>query len=206
MATPVTGLRDRTEDTTRRPDLTYGPPVRRPALLVVPLALALLGSSALADPGDGGDLGPFRRTTPRGSLERDTGGLIVGIPSGRAWGIESDLVPLDGAAVVTLVLAVDDPEISEAFVRVAYYARADARSRQLATRDSPYVRVGEDRRITVELAPPPGAIAYRVRVLGRLVAGAVLSRIDAIHVHPDPTPADRGRARPSLTRLEPDYW
>jgi hypothetical protein len=206
MATPVTGLRDRTEDTTRRPDLTYGPPVRRPALLVVPLALALLGSSALADPGDGGDLGPFRRTTPRGSLERDTGGIIVGIPSGRAWGIESDLVPLDGAAVVTLVLAVDDPEISEAFVRVAYYARADARSRQLATRDSPYVRVGEDRRITVELAPPPGAIAYRVRVLGRLVAGAVLSRIDAIHVRPDPTPADRGRARPSLTRLEPDYW
>lgn len=180
--------------------------MRRTALLVVPLALALLGSSALADPGDGSDLGPFRRTTPRGSLERDTGGLIVGIPSGRAWGIESDLVPLDGPGAVTLVLAVDDPEISEAFVRIAYYARADARSRQLATRDSPYVRVGEDRRISVELVPPPGAIAYRVRVLGRLVAGAVLSRIDAIHVRPDPTPGGRGRARPSLTRLEPDYW
>lgn len=180
--------------------------MRRTAFVLVPLALALLGSSALADPGDGNDLGPFRRTTPRGSLERDTGGLIVGIPSGRAWGIESDLVPLDGAGAVTLVLAVDDPDISEAFVRVAYYARADARSRQLATRDSPYVRVGEDRRISVELVPPPGAIAYRVRVLGRLVAGSVLSRIDAIHVRPDPTPADRGRSRPSLTRLEPDYW
>jgi hypothetical protein len=206
MATPVTGPRDRTEDTTRRRDPGTVRAMRHIALLVVPLALALLGSSALADPGDGSVHGPFRRTTPRGSLERDTGGLIVGIPSGRAWGIESDLVPLDGPGAVTLVLAVDDPEISEAFVRIAYYARADARSRQLATRDSPYVRVGEDRRISVELVPPPEAIAYRVRVLGRLVAGAVLSRIDAIHVRPDPTPADRGRARPSLTRLEPDYW
>ena len=206
MATPVTGLGDRTEDTTRWADPGTVRAMCRIALLLVPLALALLGSIALADPGDGGDLGPFRRTTPRGSLERDTGGLIVGIPNGRAWGIESDLVPLDGPGAVTLVLAVDDSDISEAFVRIAYYARADARSRQLATHDSPYVRVGEDRRISVELVPPPGAIAYRVRVLGRLVAGAVLSRIDAIHVRPDPTPADRGRARPSLTRLEPDYW
>jgi hypothetical protein len=206
MATPVTGRRDRKEDTTRPDDPGTVRAMRRIALLLVPLGLALLGSIALADPGDGGDLGPFRRTTPRGSLERDTGGLIVGIPSGRAWGIESDLVPLDGPGAVTLVLAVDDADVSEAFVRIAYYARADARSRQLATRDSPYVRVGEDRRISVELRPPPGAIAYRVRVLGRLVPGAVLSRIDAIHVRPDPTPADRGRARPSLTRLEPDYW
>jgi len=180
--------------------------MRRTVLLLVPLALALLGSSALADPGDVGDINPYRRTTPRGSLERDAGGLIVGIPSGRAWGIESDLVPLDGSGTVTLVLAVDDPEISEAFVRIAYYARADARSRQLLTRDSPYVRVGEDRRITVDLVPPPGAVAYRVRVLGRLVAGAVLSRIDAIHVRPDPVPAGRGRPRPSLTRLEGDLW
>jgi hypothetical protein len=206
MATPVTGRRDRKEDTTRPDDPGTVRAMRRIALLLLPLGLALLGSIALADPGDGGDLGPFRRTTPRGSLERDTGGLIVGIPSGRAWGIESDLVPLDGPGAVTLVLAVDDADVSEAFVRIAYYARADARSRQLATRDSPYVRVGEDRRISVELRPPPGAIAYRVRVLGRLVPGAVLSRIDAIHVRPDPTPADRGRARPSLTRLEPDYW
>ena len=206
MATPVTGRGGRTEDTTRTGDPGTVRAMRRAALVLVPLALAMLGSSALADPGDGGDLGPFRRTTPRGSLDRDTGGLVIGIPSGRAWGIESDLVPLVGPGAVTLVLAVDDPDISEAFVRIAYYARADARSRQLATRDSPYVRVGEDRRVSVELVPPPGAIAYRVRVLGRLVAGAVLSRIDAIHVRLDPTAADRGRARPSLTRLEPDYW
>jgi hypothetical protein len=94
--------------------------------------------------------------------------------------------------------------VAEAFVRVAYYARADARSRQLATRDSPFVRVGEDRRITVELIPPAGAVAYRVRVLGRLVAGAARSRIDAIHVRQDPLPAERGRPRPALTRLETD--
>jgi hypothetical protein len=180
--------------------------MHRRALFFVPLALLLLGSTAFADPGDVGDINPFRRTTPRGSLERVTGGLIVGIPSGRAWGIESDLIPLDGPGGIALVLAVDDPDVAEAFVRIAYYARADARSRQLATRDSPYVRVGEDRRIAVELVPPPGAVAYRIRVLGRLVAGAVLSRVDAIRVRPDPAPADRGRPRPSLTRLEPDFW
>lgn len=184
--------------------------MRRSALLVVVLGILLSASTATADPGDRGDpadladSGRFRRTTPRASLDRDAGGLVVGIPSGRAWGIESALLPLGGASRATLVLAVDDPDVAEAFVRVAYYARADARSRQLATRDSPFVRVGEDRRITVELVPPPGAVAYRVRVLGRLVAGARLSRVDAIHVRPDPAAAERGRPRPSLTRLEAD--
>jgi hypothetical protein len=152
----------------------------------------LCASAAFADPGD---VGPFRPTTPRGSLERDTGGLIVGIPSGRAWGIESGLLPLDGGSRVRLTLTVEDPDVAEAFVRVAYDARSDGRSRQLATRDSPVVRVGQDRRISVELMPPPGAVAYRVRVLGRLVAGAVRSRVDAIHVRPDPAPAERGRPR-----------
>jgi hypothetical protein len=178
--------------------------MRRAVLFLALLGLALLESAAFADPG-GPDLpGPFRRTTPRGSLDRDAGGLIVGIPGGRAWGIESGLLPLGDGGSVTLVLAVDDPDVAEAFVRVAYYARADARSRQLATRDSLFVRVGEDRRIAVELAPPPGAVAYRVRVLGRLVPGAVASRVDAIRVRPDPLPAERGRPRPSLTRLEAD--
>jgi len=161
----------------------------------------LCASAAFADPGD---TGPFRRTSPRATLDRDAAGLLVGIPSGRAWGIESGLVVLDGRSRVTLVLAVDDPDVAEAFVRVAYYARADARSRQLATRDSAFVRVGEDRRIGVELVPPPDAVAYRVRVLGRLVTGALRSRVDAIHVRPDPAPAERGRPRPSLTRLAAD--
>ena len=176
----------------------------RAILLFALLGLALCESVAFADPG-GPDLpGPFRRTTPRGWLDRDAGGLFLGIPGGRAWGIESGLLPLGDGGSVTIVLAVDDPDVAEAFVRVAYYARADARSRQLATRDSQVVRVGEDRRIAVELAPPPGAVAYRVRVLGRLVAGATASRVDAIRVRPDPLPAERGRPRPSLTRLEAD--
>jgi len=172
--------------------------------LVIPILVAagllLFAPIALAD------TGPFRRTTPRAWLDRDAGGLVVGIPTGRAWGIESGLEPLDGTGTLRLVLAVDDPDIAEAFVRVAYYARGDARSRQLATQDSPFVRVGEDRRVVIELAPPPCAVAYRVRVLGRLVAGATVSRRDAIHARPDDAAIERGRPRPSLTRLETDRW
>jgi len=178
----------------------YGAPVRRSLLLIAVLALVGFGAPALAD------TGPFRRTTPRGSLDRDAGGLVIGIPSGRAWGIESGLTPLDGSGTLRLVLAVDDPDVAEAFVRIAYYARGDARSRQLVTQDSPFVRVGEDRRIVIELAPPQGAVAYRARVLGRLVAGATVSRRDAIHARPDDAPAERARPRPSLTRLETDRW
>jgi hypothetical protein len=140
------------------------------------------------------------------SFDRDAGGLIVGIPSGRAWGVESGLMPLDGTGALRLAVAVDDPDVAEAFVRIAYYARGDARSRQLAPQDSPFVRVGEDRRIVIDLAPPPGAVAYRVRVLGRLVAGAARSRNDAIHERPDGAPAERGRSRPSLKRLQTDRW
>jgi len=181
--------------------------LRLDLLVPVGITLVLLASAASADPG------PFRRTTPRAFLDyldyreylgHEVGSLIVGIPSGRAWGIESGLRPLDGAGPVALAVAVDDPDVAEAFVRVAYYARGDARSRQLATRDSPFVRVGEDRRIVVELDPPPGAVAYRVRVLGRLVAGATFSRADAIRVRSDLGAADQGRPRPALTRLETD--
>ena len=171
--------------------------------LLVPLCLLLFAVPALADPGD---TEPFRRTTPRASLDRDAGGLVVGIPAGRAWGIESGLTPLDGGTALRLDLAVDDPDVAEAFVRVAYYARGDARSRQLATQDSPFVRVDEDRRIVIDLRPPQGAVAYRVRVLGRLTVGASFSRRDAIRALPDGGPADRGRTRPSLTRLEADRW
>jgi hypothetical protein len=167
-------------------------------LVPVGITLVLLASAASADPG------PFRRTTPRAFLGHDVGGLIVGIPTGRARGIESGLRPLDGAGPVALAVAVADPDVAEAFVRVAAYARGDVRSGQLATRDSPFVHVGEDRRIVVELDPPPGAVAYRIRVLGRLVAGATLSRTDAIRVWSDLGAADQGRPRPALTRLETD--
>jgi hypothetical protein len=180
--------------------------MRRSVLVCLAISSMLQASIASADPGDPAD--PFsrvHRTTPRASFGRDEAGSISGVPSGRAWGIESALLPLDGAGRVTVVLAVDDPAVREAFVRIAYYGRADARSRQLATRDSPFVRVGEDRRIVIDLDPPPGAVAYRVRVLARLVGGAVLSRVDAIHVRPDPLPAEGGRRRPSLTRLDADF-
>jgi hypothetical protein len=113
---------------------------------------------------------------------------------------------LDGTGALRLAVAVDDPDVAEAFLRIAYYARGDARSRQLAPQDSPFVRVGEDRRIVIDLAPPLGVLAYRVRVLGRLVAGAARSRNDAIHAHQDGAPAERGRPRPALTRLETDRW
>ena len=183
-------------------------PFPRLLLALLMLWVASPASPALADPG-----GPFRRTTPRGLLGQDPGGLIIGIPGGRAWGVESPLHPLDppdpfdppdrrtGTARVTVDLDVVDPDIAEAFVRIAYYARADQRSRQLATVDSPFVRVGPGRRVTVELDPPPGAVAYRVRVLGRLAAGAVISRADAIRARWAGGPAEQGPRRPSLTRL-----
>src|SRR5207237_10449319 len=110
------------------------------------------------------------------------GGRGIGSPNGRAWGVQSELDPIDGTGRVTIRLAVEDPDVAEAFVRVAYYARLDARTRQLETRDSPFVRVGEDRLVTVELEPPARAVAYRVRRLGRLLPGAVRSRGDAIRV------------------------
>lgn len=179
--------------------------MRRWLLVSIALWSVLSASIASADPGGSDPFERVRRTSPRASLGRDAAGSIIGIPSGRAWGIESALLPLDAADRVSLVLAVDDPDVAEAFVRVAYYARAEGRPRQLATRDSPYVRVGDDRRIVIDLDPPPGAVAYRVRVLARLVGGAILSRVDAIHVRPDPLPSERGRRRPSLTRLDADF-
>ena len=171
-------------------------------ILLVPL-LTLAAAPASADPG-----GPFRRTTPRGLLDQDPGGgLDIGIPAGRAWGVESGLRLFDasaGASRVTFDLAVGDPDVAEAFVRVAYYARGDQRSRQLATVDSPFVRVGPGRRVTVELDRPAGAVAYRVRVLGRLVAGAAISRADAIRARWAAGPANQGPRRPSPTRLLTD--
>lgn len=176
----------------------------RPVLLASLVSFAsvalFFSSPAVADPG-----GPFRRTTPRGFLDQDAGGLVVGIPAGRAWGVEGSLRPVDPSATrLAVALAVDDPDVGEAFVRVAYYARGDARSRQLATVDSPFVRVGPERTISIELRPPPGAVAYRIRVLGRLVPGAVISRADAIRARWAAAAAEQGSRRPSLTRLLTD--
>ena len=70
---------------------------------------------------------------------------------------------------------VSDPEIREAFVRVAWYDEATGRPRQFALTDARYVRAGEITTLEITLDPPPGAAAYRVRVLARLRSPDALS-------------------------------
>jgi hypothetical protein len=138
--------------------------------------LAVVVAPAAADD----DRTHFRRTTPRASLEEEAGTFTLGVPSGRAWGIESELRPLPSDRALVVRLSVADDEVREAFARVAYYASATGRPRQIAVADSGAVAVGEGRVLFVALDPPPGAVAYRVRVLARLRAGADRSRADAI--------------------------
>jgi len=146
-------------------------------LLLIAMCLFALGDAASADDGDP----RFRRTTPRGSFIADGDALVVGVPGGRAWGIEGELLPLP-ASPTTIVarLRVSDASVHEAFVRVAYYASATSRTRQLAIADSAPVTVGERGIVAVALDPPAGAVAYRVRVLARLADRGGTSATDAI--------------------------
>lgn len=131
---------------------------------------------------DGGP--PYRRTTPRGSFGADGPELVVGVPGGRAWGIESALIPVpDQRTGFRATVEVSDPEIREAFVRVAWYDQAIGRPRQFALTDARYVRAGETATLEVALDPPAGAVAYRVRVLARLRTPEALSAADAIRVN-----------------------
>jgi hypothetical protein len=139
--------------------------------------LAVVAAPAAADD----DRTHFRRTTPRASLDEDAGAFTIGVPSGRAWGIESELRPLPPERALAVRLRVADDDVREAFARVAYYASATGRPRQIAITDSEAVAVGEGRLLYVALDPPPAAVAYRVRVLARLRAGAARSHDDAIH-------------------------
>src|SRR5258708_39323321 len=100
----------------------------RRAIVIASVLVLATAAPAAADPGDVNGL--FRRTTPRASFDRDAGGLVLGIPGGRAWGIESDLRPVDRTHLGVLV-AGDDPDLSEAVVRLAHYSPAGVRSRQL---------------------------------------------------------------------------
>ena len=147
-------------------------------VVVVCLALALLHAGiANADDGDN----RFRRTTPRAALDSAEGALVIGVPGGRAWGIESDLRPLPPAGTTLIVrLGVSDAAVREAFVRVAYYGVATGRSRQLATADSAPVMAGERLTVSVPIEPPGGAVSYRVRVLARLVDPGGRSADDAV--------------------------
>lgn len=146
------------------------------AALALAAALTLSGpSAALADGGV-----TFHRTTPRAVLAGTRDVVVIGVPSGRAWGVESELRPLpDPGAMLVVRLAVSDPAVREAFVRVAYYGTTAARSRQLAITDSELVAGGHRGIVAIELDPPPGAVAYRVRVLARL-SGIGRSADDAV--------------------------
>ncbi len=145
----------------------------------VVLALVMLATVATPAAADD-DRTHFRRTTPRAALEATAGTFTLGIPSGRAWGIESELRPLPPEGALAVRLSVADDDVREAFARVAYYATATGRPRQIAIADSEAVAAGGGRILVVPLDPPPGAVAYRVRVLARLRAGAEGSRDDAI--------------------------
>jgi len=169
------------------------------------LALVLVLLAVVAPPAAADDDRPhFRRTTPRASLDEDAGSFTLGVPSGRAWGVQSELrlLPPEGALAVRL--SVSDADVREAFARIAYYASATGRPRQIAVADSEAVGAGEGRVLFVPLDPPPGAVAYRVRVLARLRPGADRSRDDAIHARV--TAIDRAAARfgSLFSRLLPD--
>lgn len=142
------------------------------------MALTLAGS---AGPAAADDEPRFRRTTPRADLTASPGLVELGIPGGRAWGLESELLRAPRhAGRVTLTLAVVDPSVREAFVRIAWYARLDRPSRQIAIDDSDPVAFGREQVIRVDLDPPEGARGYRIRVLGRLHQGASASPAGAI--------------------------
>jgi hypothetical protein len=144
-------------------------------------ALGVLAALAVSANAEGGP--PYRRTTPRGSFGSDGPELLVGVPGGRAWGIESVLIPVpEERTGLRATIEVSDPEIREAFVRVAWYDRATGRPRQFALTDARYVRAGETATLALALDPPPGAVAYRVRVLARLREPDALSAADAIRI------------------------
>jgi hypothetical protein len=144
-------------------------------------AIGIAAALAVAASADGGP--PYRRTTPRGSFGADGPELVVGVPGGRAWGIESALTPVpEERMALRATVEVSDPLIREAFIRVAWYDKATGRPRQFALTDARYVRAGETTTLEVALDPPPGAVAYRLRVLARLHTDDGLSADDAIRV------------------------
>jgi hypothetical protein len=167
------------------------------ALACASLAVQLVAATAVAD-----DDARFRRTTPRGSFGRDSTALLIGIPGGRAWGIESELIPVPvGRAAFVATVSVSDHTVREAFVRIAWYDRATGRPKQFALSDARLVQAGEIATMEVRLDPPPGAVAYRVRVLARLRIPNALSSADAVRATLSDSFAP-GSAFP-LTRLLP---
>lgn len=152
-----------------------------PKVIAALVAFGIAAALAVAASADGGP--PYRRTTPRGSFGENGTELLVGVPGGRAWGIESALIPVpDGRTGFRATVEVSDPEVREAFIRVAWYDRASGRPKQFALTDAAFVRAGETTTLEVALDPPAGAVAYRVRVLARLRTPESLSAPDAVRV------------------------
>jgi len=179
--------------------LGYGLRMRRLPLTVA-AALAIAQILAFAVAAD--EEGRFRRTTPRGSFGRDGPALLVGVPGGRAWGIESDLLPVPtDRSALRATIEVRDSTVRETFVRIAWYDRASGRPRQFALSDATPVRAGETVTLEIALDPPPGAVAYRLRVLARLRGPNELSAADAISVRLSP-PVGRPPTYP-VTQLLP---
>jgi hypothetical protein len=96
---------------------------------------------------------------------------------------------------------VRDPDVREAFVRIAWYDRAVGRPKQFSLSDARLVRAGETATLEVPLLPPDGAIAYRVRVLARLRTPDGVSNGDAVRAVLSSTYPRI--ATPPLTRLLP---
>lgn len=164
------------------------------------LVLCLVFALAASAPSNAEDGTTFRRTTPRAPLRVAVDELVFGVPSGRAWGLESRLIRVGSHASVALDLGVRDQEIREAFVRIAWYDRDEGRPRQMLVEDAPVVLPGVERRVVMQLEAPEGAVAFRIRVLARLTPGTPASREDALavaRVRVDPSI----RPRPALTRL-----
>ena len=167
------------------------------ALFVAFCGAVLIGLAASAHAEDGTT---FRRTTPRAPMRVSAEQIVFGIPAGRAWGLESRLIPIAGSASVALDLGVSDGSVREAFVRIAWYDRDEGRPRQMLVEDAPHVLPGVERRVVVRLEPPDGAVAFRVRVLARVIPGPSSSRAGAVSVAR--VRVDRpARLRPALTRL-----
>lgn len=165
---------------------------------VLSLCVALmLVTAASANAEDGTT---FRRTTPRAPLRLSADQLVFGIPSGRAWGLESALIRIGSHATVALDLGLADEGVREAFVRIAWYDRDQGRPRQMLVEDAPVVLPGVRRRVVLALEAPDGAVAFRIRALARVTPGTAASREDALtvgRVRVDPSL----RLRPALTRL-----
>ena len=107
--------------------------------------------------------------------------------------------PARGTAIA-VAIEVRDERVAHAFLRVAWYGEAGPR--RLATVDSAPLATGRRVRVRLTLEPPPGTVAYRARILGRLVPGATGSARGAIVVRElllDVRPPEPGPRRTRLT-------